>query len=195
MADDGTNHDSRFTIHESSVTLVTLDRVHLARTRGWANDPEIMRLMNRQRLVSESEHEAWFESIRQRDDCAYFAVETSEPAAHVGNVWLWAIEPRHRKAELRIVIANRQREAKVLAPKRSTCCPVMGSSAWACIAFTHTCWRLIRRLGALRAIGFHLEGPARRPGRREFHRRTVGQVSRDMLHVIYDDQCGFCIGC
>jgi RimJ/RimL family protein N-acetyltransferase len=106
MADDRTNHESRITNHESSVTLVALDRVHLARTRGWANDPDIMRLMNRQRPVSASEHEAWFESIRQRDDCAFFAVETSEPAVHVGNVWLWAIEPRHHKAELRIVIGE-----------------------------------------------------------------------------------------
>ncbi len=90
----------------SGVTLVALDRVHMARTRVWANDPEISRLMNRERAVQESEHEAWFESIRRRDDCAFFAVETGDPAAHVGNVWLWAIEPRHRKAELRIVIGE-----------------------------------------------------------------------------------------
>lgn len=88
------------------VTLVALDRVHLARTRAWANDPEIIRLMNRERSVGESEHESWFESIRQREDCAFFAVEMDEPAEHVGNVWLWAIEPRHRKAELRVVIGH-----------------------------------------------------------------------------------------
>jgi RimJ/RimL family protein N-acetyltransferase len=90
----------------SQVTLVAFDRAHLARTRAWANDPQIMGLMNRERPISETEHESWFESIRQRDDCAFFAVETSEPAVHVGNVWLWAIEPRHRKAELRIVIGE-----------------------------------------------------------------------------------------
>ena len=92
--------------HTSQVTLVALDPVHLARTRAWANDPQIMRLMNRERPVSEPAHEAWFESIRERDDCAFFAIETVEPAAHVGNVWLWAIERRHRKAELRIVIGE-----------------------------------------------------------------------------------------
>ena len=87
-------------------TLVPLDRVHLARTRAWANDADIARLMNREREVGEAEHEAWFESIRRREDCAFFAVESGEPAAHVGNVWLWAIEPRHRKAELRVVIGE-----------------------------------------------------------------------------------------
>ena len=88
------------------MTLVALDRVHLAQTRAWANDPEIMRLMNRDRPVADSEHESWFASIQQRDDCAFFAIEIDGPVAHVGNVWLWAIEPRHRKAELRVVIGN-----------------------------------------------------------------------------------------
>ena len=88
------------------VTLVALDGVHKARTRAWANDPEISRLMNRERPVSESEHETWFASIGRRDDCAFFAVESADAAAHVGNVWLWAIERRHRKAELRIVIGE-----------------------------------------------------------------------------------------
>ena len=88
------------------VTLVPLERVHLARTRTWVNDPDVIRLMNREWAVSESEHEAWFESIRRREDCAYFAIEIGEPSAHVGNAWLWAIERRHRKAELRIVIGE-----------------------------------------------------------------------------------------
>jgi RimJ/RimL family protein N-acetyltransferase len=90
----------------AGVTLVPLARVHLARTRMWANDPDVIRLMNRDRTVSESEHETWFESIRHREDCAFFAIEIGEPAAHVGNAWLWAIEPRHRKAELRIVVGD-----------------------------------------------------------------------------------------
>ena len=88
------------------VRLVALERGHLARTRAWANDPENIRLMNRERPVTEAEHETWFESIRRRDDCAFFAVETGDPGRHVGNVWLWAIEPRHRKAEVRIVIGE-----------------------------------------------------------------------------------------
>jgi RimJ/RimL family protein N-acetyltransferase len=88
------------------VTLVPLGRPHLARTRAWANDPEIMRLMDRATLVSEADHRTWFESLAGRSDCAYFAIETISAAAHVGNVWLWAIERRHRKAELRVVIGE-----------------------------------------------------------------------------------------
>lgn len=87
------------------VRLVPLGRSHLERTLAWANAPELMRLMDRQRLVSAEEHETWFTSVVQGGDCAYFAIETPQ-AAHVGNVWLWAIDRRHRKAELRVVIGE-----------------------------------------------------------------------------------------
>ncbi len=93
-------------IADSRVTLVALDRDHMARTRAWANDPVAARLMDRARPVSESEHDAWFQSILARQDCVYFAVERLEEPRHVGNVWLWDIDPRHRKAELRVVIGD-----------------------------------------------------------------------------------------
>ena len=100
---------------DARVTLVPLGRAHLARTQTWANDPELMRLMDRSQRVTEADHEAWFESLGRRKDCAYFAIETSAPGPegsglrlpqHVGNVWLWAIDRRHRKAELRVVIGE-----------------------------------------------------------------------------------------
>ena len=86
-------------------TLVPLGQSHLALTRTWANDAELMRLMGRAAPVSEAEHQAWFESVVDRTDCAYFAVETGD-GEHVGNTWLWAIDHRHRKAEMRIVIGD-----------------------------------------------------------------------------------------
>ena len=88
------------------VRLVPLGREHLARTREWTNDSDLMRLMDRSRIVSEIEHEAWFASIATRDDCEYFAIEQAGEPRHVGNVWLWAIDARHCKAELRIVVGE-----------------------------------------------------------------------------------------
>ena len=88
------------------VNLVPLERRHLTRTRAWANDPKLMRMMGRAHIVSEAEHEAWFEALAHHDDRMYFAVEMEEEAMHVGNVWLWAIDRRHRKAELRVVIGE-----------------------------------------------------------------------------------------
>ena len=65
--------------------LIPLDRPHLARTREWANDSELMRLMDRKQPVSPVEHEAWFASLPRRADCAYFAIETVDGRAHIGN--------------------------------------------------------------------------------------------------------------
>ena len=94
--------------------LVPLDRPHLARTREWANDPELMRLMDRKQPVSPVEHEAWFASLPRRTDCAYFAIETVDGRTHIGNVWLWDIDRRHRKAELRVVVGDRGARGKGL---------------------------------------------------------------------------------
>ena len=86
-----------------SVRLRPLERRHLQRTLEWANDPELMRLLNRAHTVSKEEHEQWFEAISKREDCCYFAIENVD-GAHLGNVWLWDIDQRHRRAELRIVM-------------------------------------------------------------------------------------------
>jgi len=94
--------------------LVPLGRPHLARTREWANDPELMRLMDRKQPVSPVEHEAWFASLPRRADCAYFAIETVDGRAHIGNVWLWDIDRRHRKAELRVVVGDQGARGKGL---------------------------------------------------------------------------------
>jgi len=68
--------------------------------------------MNRSRPISEAEHDTFFASISGRDDCRFFAIELVDGGAHVGNVWLWAIDTRHRKAELRIVIGDRAARGK-----------------------------------------------------------------------------------
>ncbi len=94
----------------SSASLVPLDRRHLTATRAWANDWEIAEFMDRATPVSDAAHERWYEAIENRADCVYFAIEANDESAtsqHIGNVWLWDIDTRHRKAEVRIVIGAR----------------------------------------------------------------------------------------
>jgi len=86
-----------------SVLLRPLERRHLEKTLEWANDPELMRLLNRAHTISREEHEQWFAGVQKRGDCCYFAIEDVD-GAHLGNVWLWDIDFRHRRAELRIVM-------------------------------------------------------------------------------------------
>ena len=85
------------------VFLRSLERRHLDKTLEWANDPQLMRLLNRAHTVSRDEHEQWFAGVQKRGDCCYFAIETAD-GKHLGNVWLWDIDARHRRAELRIVM-------------------------------------------------------------------------------------------
>lgn len=86
------------------MTLQPFERHHLDATRRWANDAELSRLLDRARPVAELEHEQWFAQLHTATDCLYFAIDVD--GEHIGNVWLWSIDWRHRKAELRIVIGE-----------------------------------------------------------------------------------------
>jgi RimJ/RimL family protein N-acetyltransferase len=88
------------------VQLADFDRRHMASTLEWMNDAELMRLLGRARPIGEEEHRRWFEGLAGRRDCRYFAVETLDGARHVGNVWLWDIDGRHRRAEVRVVVGR-----------------------------------------------------------------------------------------
>ena len=92
-------------IRGTRVNLVRVAPVHKERTRAWTNDPEIARLMDRPRPVSEAEHDAYFETI-MGGDSAFFAVELVETGTHAGNVWLRNVDTRRRSAELSVVIGD-----------------------------------------------------------------------------------------
>ncbi|MBA2732941.1 MAG: GNAT family N-acetyltransferase [Acidobacteria bacterium] len=89
-----------------TVSLRPFERRHLAETRAWANDAELMLLLDRARPVSEVEHEKWFATLDEKKSSLYFAIEVNADGQHIGNIWLWDLDWRHRKAELRIVIGN-----------------------------------------------------------------------------------------
>jgi RimJ/RimL family protein N-acetyltransferase len=91
----------------TSACLCPLDRRHAERARTWANDVELSRMLDRARPVSDVEHEKWSAELYGHDDRVYFAIETGE-GRHVGNIWLWDVDARHRKAEVRIVIGETQ---------------------------------------------------------------------------------------
>ena len=93
----------------TTISLHPLAPRHLERTRDWANDPELMHFLNRTSYVTEAEHREWFARIAQQSDCIYFAIETSDEHQHIGNIWLWDIDRRHQRAEVRVVIGEKAR--------------------------------------------------------------------------------------
>lgn len=91
---------------QTSIALRPLAHSHLDLTRAWANEPELMRLMDRGSFVGEDEHVAWFAALPNQSDRRYYAIELGDERCHVGNVWLWQIDERHAKAEVRIVVGK-----------------------------------------------------------------------------------------
>jgi RimJ/RimL family protein N-acetyltransferase len=89
------------------VLLQPFERRHAIRTLAWTNDPELSALLNRVRAVAADEHERWFTNLHDRDDTKFFAIELEPDRRHVGNVWLADIDRRHRKAEVRIIVGER----------------------------------------------------------------------------------------
>lgn len=76
--------------------------------RQWVNDPAIVSLIDRVRPVTAEEHRRWYEGIVGDPHCVIFAIEALPANCFVGCVWLYGIDYRHRHAELRIVIGEKQ---------------------------------------------------------------------------------------
>ena len=101
-------------IRGDHVMLGPLDQAYADRTRHWMNDPELAGLLGRARPVTDLEHSRWLAAVGGSADCVFFAILTTAGNAHVGNVWLWNIEARHGKAEVRIVLGGSEHTGKGL---------------------------------------------------------------------------------
>ncbi len=140
------------------VVLGPLNRCHAERTQTWMNNPELSRLLGRGRPVSDVEHEQWFAGIQGRSDCVFFSIQTRD-GEHVGNVWLWDIDTRHRKAELRIVIGEPCNQGKGQGTEAIRLASVYGFER----LNLHKIYAYVldinpRARGAFENAGFRLEG-------------------------------------
>jgi len=91
-----------------STHLVPLGKQHLARTLTWMNDPEMMRLLHREHVITEEEHAAWSQKLANDPSVLYFAIEAGAERKHLGNVWLAQIDRRNLKAEVRVLLGEAQ---------------------------------------------------------------------------------------
>jgi RimJ/RimL family protein N-acetyltransferase len=94
------------------VNLRSLEFEDLEASRKWVNDSEVALSVDRARPVSRVQQEQWYSRIQASNDCVFFAVETTDKATHIGNVWLWNIDWRHRKAELRVLIGDKDYQGR-----------------------------------------------------------------------------------
>lgn len=80
--------------------------------RQWVNDGEIASLVDRVLPVTEIEHERWYSSIQQNQSAVVFAIDEKSSSKYIGNVWLYNIDYRHRKSEVRILIGDNESRGK-----------------------------------------------------------------------------------
>jgi len=71
----------------------------------WINHPAVMEGLDRALPATSEQHERYIRAnVTERSDAVWFAVETAQQDQFVGVVWLWDVNTRHRRAEVRIVI-------------------------------------------------------------------------------------------
>src|SRR5579875_3672038 len=92
------------------VVLRPLEETDLEHWREWVNDPEIAGYLDRVLPVSRPEHRRFFYlSVIVNQRAVWFALERPgvPPRDYIGCAWLWDIDQRHRRAEVRILIGER----------------------------------------------------------------------------------------
>lgn len=90
-----------------SVVLRPFEKEDSEIYRRWINDPNTGLLVDRVLPVTQAEHEKWYTDLTSNENAVVFGIETVQKPMYIGNVWLWNIDWRHRKAELRILIGEK----------------------------------------------------------------------------------------
>jgi RimJ/RimL family protein N-acetyltransferase len=94
-------------IQGTKVRLRALAKDDLPNFVRWINDPETRRFMNIRYPLSMTEEEGWWENFIQNRSNHIFAIETKD-GTYIGNVGLHATVPEDRKAELGVIIGDKQ---------------------------------------------------------------------------------------
>jgi len=89
------------------VRLRRFERADAETYRGFVNDPEVARRIDRPAAVTAEEHSRWYEALVASTSADVFAVDEKSSGSFIGLVWLFGIEPRHARAEVRIVLGGK----------------------------------------------------------------------------------------
>ena len=90
------------------ISLRPFEREDAEKYRQWINDPELLSLVDRVLPVTAEEHRRWYESIISDPRAVIFAIDVLSDRRFVGCIWLHGIDYRHRHAEVRIVIGDKE---------------------------------------------------------------------------------------
>jgi RimJ/RimL family protein N-acetyltransferase len=88
------------------IRLRPFEREDAEKYRQWVNDAGILRLVDRVLPVTKDEHLRWYERMISSKDVVIFAIEVVENKDFIGCAWLYDIDYRHLKAEVRLLIGD-----------------------------------------------------------------------------------------
>jgi len=88
------------------VRLRPLEWADAERYREWVNDASLASLVDRFRPVTLDEHRRWYESVTTSESVVMFAVDDRESGSFLGCVWLYGVDLRHLRAEVRILLGK-----------------------------------------------------------------------------------------
>lgn len=99
-------------LKSAHVALTPLTKTDSPLLWQWINDRELVLFNSSYQPVSEPEHEAWFEAIRNRSDVFIFGIRLWETDRLIGSCQLHSINSVSRSAELQIRLGNTDEHGK-----------------------------------------------------------------------------------
>jgi len=93
-------------LHGRLVRLRAIESDEFETWRGWINRADVMDGMDRAVRPSADEHRRYVETAVASERAVFLGIETLEAPRLIGVVWLWDVDARHRRAEIRIVIGD-----------------------------------------------------------------------------------------
>jgi [ribosomal protein S5]-alanine N-acetyltransferase len=95
--------------------LRAVERSDIEQWMAWINRADVMEGLDRALPVTLEEHERFIErNVAGRDDAIWFSIE-AEDHTYVGNIWMWEIHWRHRRAEVRLFVAHERYQRRGIA--------------------------------------------------------------------------------
>lgn len=98
-------------LYGEKTRLRRIERSDIPTFVRWFGDPEVREFLMLNRPISHAEEEQWFENHLNDKSGEIFAIETNEDGTarvHIGNIGLHSINWVHRRAELGIVIGEKE---------------------------------------------------------------------------------------
>ncbi len=89
-----------------SVSLAPLRTTDLPRLFEWINDREQVLFNAPYKPVHETDHLAWFDSVRHRSDVVIFGIRLADSDSLIGSCQLTEVDQLHRSASLQVRIGE-----------------------------------------------------------------------------------------